>query len=281
MTLYETLLEKLGGTEYHDYFMACCVFHSDSNPSMMVHEDGFKCLTCGESGGLKYLAKKVLHGKIDETVKIKKSARPILPAWKTWERKWDDLEGIVEHGHRMLMKMTSYQLYFKKRKIFKFAKQGQFGFINNWCLFPIFDEQENIVDIVVRSPKKKAGVRYVLFPNPDRDTPYLYCPDWLAVQKSSVIYVVYGIIDSWALYSIGLPVITGTSGKSLNPERLRELDKEFIIVPDKNEEKEAIQLANALGWRGDVKLLNYPDGCKDPDDIRRNLGEDELKERIV
>lgn len=281
MTLYETLLEQLNGIEYHDYFMACCVFHSDSKPSLMVHEDGFKCLACGTSGGLRYLAKQVLKGNLNESVKLKPAGvRPVLPAWKSWEEKFGDLNGIVERGHKMLLKFPRYQIYFKKRLLMEFAQQGKFGFISGWCLFPILDQTGKVIDIVVRSSRKEAEVRYVLHPDSRRESPYLYCPDWNRIKEASVICVVFGIVDSWALYSIGLPVVTGTSGKSLNPERLKELDKEFIIIPDKEEEKAAYSLANQLGWRGDVKLLKYPDECKDPDDVRRKFGEKQLTELI-
>jgi len=282
MTLYDILLEKMNGIEYRGYFMSCCVFHEDTKPSLMVHENGFKCLSCGKKGRIEILARKVLNErKINEINELKyKKHRPVLPEWAIWEKKFGDLNGIVEHAHKMLIKFPSYQFYFKKRLLMGFAKKGMFGFISGWCLFPVFRDDGKLLDVVVRSSRSDANTRYVLRPDDSRKSPYIYCPDWSRVERSSLVYVVFGIIDSWALYSIGLPVVTGTSGKSLNSERLEEMEKEFIIIPDKGEEKDAYLLANKLGWRGDVKLLKYPDGCKDSDDVRRKFGDEKLNELI-
>jgi len=48
---------------------------------------------------------------------------------------------------------------------------------------------------------------------------------------------------------------------------LDEYRKQIIILPDKGEEDTARKLASRLGWRGKVLVLDYPDGCKDPNDL--------------
>ena len=110
----------------------------------------------------------------------------------------------------------------------------------------------------------------------DDKAPLLYVPNWGRVVASETVYVVYGIIDAISLELIGLPVVTGITGKSLSAETLKPLGKQFIIVPDEYEDMEAHLLANSLGWKARVKRLVYPEGVKDPDGIRTHFGNDFL-----
>lgn len=270
MSLYDSLQEQMNNVHvYGDYFMASCPWHGrDEHPSLMVHEDGFKCKTCGKAGSLEYLA-----GKWDikkHPIKVTRSYSAVLPGWLRWERDYGGLTSIAFAAHAGLKKYSQYNWYFKKRKIDQFTDIGGFGYLDGWCTFPVFDPHHHIVDLVVRSTKQK---QYVVSPAVEHP---LYVPDWDAVLSNKTIYVVYGIIDSWALYDCGLPVVTGTTGKSLSASQLKPLDKRFIIVPDQYEERDAYKLAGELGWKAEVLRLAYPDGCKDPDDIRRNFNVEHL-----
>jgi DNA primase len=102
--------------------------------------------------------------------------------------------------------------------------------------------------------------------------PPLYVPNWKRVLDSDTVFVVYGIIDAWAFEDLGLPCVTGITGKSLSYKHLKEFDKRFVIVPDKYEEDAAEHLANKTGWRATVKRLKWPPECKDPDEIRVKVG---------
>lgn len=276
-TLYEKLLEKLEGTEYSHYFSCCCVFHNDNSPSMLVFNDGyFKCQSCGASGNLQKLWDKVNHNL---SVSLKPSHHAILPHWRKWEEKYGDLDGIVHHAYHNLFNFPDYQWYFKKRKIEQFIEQGRFGYLDGWALFPVFDREGKIIDIVCRGTKSNQ-TRYVLHPDNDRESPYLYCPDWDKVKNSEVVYVPFGIIDAWALHGLDKAVVTGTTGKSLRSDLLKELDKRFIIIPDRYEEKDACDLVNSLGWRGELLRIKWPDGTKDTDDVRMKFGNDVLRQFI-
>lgn len=265
MTVYDSLQEQLSNVHiYADYFMASCVWHGrDDHPSLMVHEDGFTCLTCHKSGTLEFLAR---AAKI-KGVHVPAGRGPllVLPRWRRWAQDYGDLAGIARAAHQALHHYPAYQWYFKRRKIEQFIDTGHFGYLDNWCMFPVLDEQGRVVDIVVRSTKHK---QYVVSPSQSRA---LYVPDWKRVLESDTVYVVYGILDSWALYAVGLPVVTGTSGKSLSASQLKPLSKRYVIVPDQYEEPDAYRLAGELGWRAEVLRLHYPDGSKDPDDVRRNF----------
>jgi DNA primase len=280
--LYDVLLEKMNGKSYDSYFMACCPFlhdgHKETHPSLQVHDDGrFNCLTCHKTGTLKFLAKVISH----DTLSIGKQTPIVLPRWRKWEDKYGDISEIAHHAHQSLKRFPQFQAYFKKRKIAQFIEQGRFGYMDGWCLFPILDPHGKVIDIVVRSAGNKKETRYVLHPDKDRESPYIYCPDWKRVELSDIVYVPFGIIDAWAFYSIGYPCITGTSGTSFNLERLKELHKHLIFIPDKGEEDDARELSNQLGWDADTFIIDWPDGCKDSDDIRRIYGDEALSKLII
>lgn len=274
--LYDLLLERLEGIPYNGYFMADCPFHDwqSHTQSLMVHEDAYKCLSCGAYGNLKKLLDKTSRGIFRP--QREKRASNILPRWSKWERNYGDLDGIVEHAHLSLKRFPQFQAYFKKRKIDQFIEQGKFGYLDGWALFPVFAKDGKIIDIVVRATVGKGLTRYVLHPDTNRQSPYLYVPNWYRVNSLEFVYVVFGIVDAWAMEDLGLACVTGTSGKSLNYELLKDLDKQFVIVPDKHEEKEAYNLANKLGWRGDVRLISYPSDAKDPDSVRTKYGNEAL-----
>ena len=156
-------------------------------------------------------------------------------------------------------------------------EKGKLGYIDGWATFPVFSPEGVIQNIVVRHTKNKA--RYSIKPVDDK-TPLLFCPNWHRVNSSDVTYVVYGIIDAISLELLGLPVVTGITGKSLSAETLKPLHKHFIIVPDEYEEQEAHRLANGLGFRAKVKKLSFPDDAKDPDGIRVKFGNEYLLQML-
>lgn len=271
MALYDQLQERLDGHIYNNYFAARCVFHDDSNPSMFVYEDGyFTCKSCGAKGSLAKLNKH-LGGK---SVNTKSHSNTVLPRWRKWEESFGDITGIAKHAHLSLKRYPQWMFYFKQRKIEQFVEQGFLGFIDGWATFPVFDQSHKVQNIVVRHTKN-TGTRYAIKPVEDKH-PLLYVPNWGRVVASEIIYVVYGIIDAISLELIGLPVVTGITGKSLSAELLKPLGKRFVIVPDEYEEKDARLLANSLGWRAKVKCLHYEDGVKDPDGIRTHFGNEYL-----
>lgn len=274
-SIYESLLEKMNGREYDHYFAALCPFPHDGrlehSPSLMVYQDGtFRCMSCHKFGRHEYLAKVV--GAKGYTPQVTRG-QIVLPRWRRWAEMYGNLPEIAFAAHRS-MKRNRQDFYFKKRGLDPFIDLGKFGYLDGWCTFPVFDQRGQVVDIVCRNAQHK---QYVVSPN---ETHPIYCPDWSRVVKADTVYVVYGMVDSWAMYAIGLPVVTGTSGKSLSAEQLKPLDRNWIIVPDRYEEKEAYLLAGQLGWRAEVQRVKWPDGTKDPDDIKMQLGGEVLKQFV-
>lgn len=278
--LYDSLLERMNGRQYSNYFSAYCPYEEHKSPALLCFDDGiFVCLSCHKKGTHQQLEKKI--GKHFTPTQRNDSVSRILPTWRKWEQKYGDLYGIAHSAHSFLTKFSQAQKYFKERKIYEYAEEGLLGYLDGWNTFPVFSNDHQIIDIVVRSANRDSSVRYVVHPDNGDSVRPLYAPSWQRVNSASVVYVVYGIIDSISLHLAGLPVVTGVTGKSLPPEVLRPLNKRFIIIPDAGEEMEAHKLANSLGWRAHVKQVNYPEGTKDTDDIRRIYGNESLLQALA
>lgn len=278
-SLYDSLLERMDGKQYSNYFAAYCPYEEHKSPALLVYDDGlFVCLSCHHKGTHKQLDRKIGSHFI---IKKNNTVSHVLPQWRRWEEKYDDLEGIVYYAHQSLKRHEQFQQYFKHRRIEDFMEEGRLGYLDGWVCFPVFDGDGRVVDIVVRSTKKSSSdIRYVVHPS-DNNCRFIYAPSWKKVNQSSVVYVVYGIIDSISLHLAGLPVVTGVTGKSLPSELLRPLHKRFIIVPDADEDREAHKLANELGMHARVKKIEYPEDTKDPDDVRRNFGNQTLLQLLT
>jgi hypothetical protein len=281
--LYNSLMERLEGRQYGHYFSCFCPYDTHSTPAMLVFEDGMvKCLSCDKIWSHKQLDQKIGSHFI-QTQKVSTVSR-VLPRWRRWEEKYGSLEGIANVAHRSLVAQPTFQTYFKRRKIYEFVDEGTLGYLDGWATFPVYSRDSKIIDIVVRSVSVHGDVRYVIRPDEHVHLRPLYCPSWKKVldERETIVYIVYGLIDSISLHLVGLPVLTGITGKSLSPESILSLQirKRFVIIPDEGEEKEAHRLANSLGWRAKVKELDYPEECKDPDNIRRKFGNEYLLQTL-
>lgn len=280
MSLYDSLLEKLEGRPYDNYFSAWCPFDEHKSQALLVYEDGrFWCLSCQKSGTHEYLDKFI--GSHYRLTQRQPSKPQLLPRWRAWEREHGDVEGIANYAHKSLLKFPQFQSYFKKRKIDEFIDIGYFGFIDGWVLFPVRNPNNKVIDIIVRSTRQKTTSRYVLISGNSGHTRSLYSPDWSKVIKSDEIYVPFGTIDVWSFESLGLPAVTGCTGKSIPVELLKSLNKKIILVPDYDEERDARIIANKVGWRASIKILKYPIDCKDTNDIRMKFNDDKLKEILL
>jgi hypothetical protein len=278
VSLYDSLLEKLDGRQYSNYFSAFCVFESHEKPALLVYDDGkFVCLSCRRTGTHEYLAKQI--GAHFRPQKLTQS-HSVLPRWRSWEQRWGDVEGIARNAHKSMLAFPQFQSYFKKRKIYEYSTDGLLGYCDGWACFPVRNRSGQIIDMVVRAVSGKGDTRYVVHPDHSSDTRPLYVPSWQRVEQAETVYVVYGIVDAIGLELCGLPVVTGVTGKSLSPDLLKPIGKKFIIIPDLGEEQDAYQLANKLGWRANVLRLAYPSGTKDCDNIRTQFGEDYLRQMI-
>jgi hypothetical protein len=280
----EDLADKLENVQWHgEYFAASCAFHSpDVRPSMMVYRDGYNCMGCGSHGPIERLALK-LNSTNRFIVQVKQTGR-VLPSWYNWLRMFGTWENLVDDAHNTVLSNSQYRTFFRNRGIYDFVQHCRLGYIDGWYTFPVYDDKKNLLTIILRAGKSKnTDAKYVLRPQTSKDDhPKLYVPaiDWYGADYYKDLYVPFGIIDAITLRKIGLQSATGTTGKAINPSLFDEFRAPIWIIPDKGEDMAANALYSSLGWRGRVLKLDYPDGCKDSNDVLLMYGEEYLSHLI-
>jgi hypothetical protein len=261
---------------YDGYGMAICPFHQSFpiRPSLMVWESGFKCKSCGEHGSLIKLNN--LIGNVIITQKY--YYNPSQRIWSKWLNRFGNVQTIATIAEQQLKNEPNLDFYLRKRKIESQIKKGRFGYLDGYYTFPILNQYDEIMGLVARaSPSIQTdNLRYTVSPKCPQK---LYVPDWEAIKKEEYLFSCYGTLDAWSLYMAGYASFTGISGQELNAENI-PFRKPMFIIPDRLEEKNAIMLRHNMGWRMEVLLLNYPEDCKDINDIHMKYGIDKLKELI-
>lgn len=256
--------------KYGKYIMAHCEFHSpDDNPSMMVHSNGYKCMSCGAHGPLENLYEKV-SGKV---VVREKTYNPSAFIWKRWKESYGSISSIAKLAHRNLVDIPDDGHYLQQRMVDSQIKNCMIGYLNGYYLFPIQNEFGEIDGIVARaSPTiQTKNNRYSVSPNcPTK----LYIPSWRKVLKDEYLYACFGTIDAISLNICGYAGLTGLSGQALLANHLDRFHKPIYIIPDKHEEKSAIEIQSQLGWRGATLLIDWPQECKDINDVYVKFGID-------
>jgi hypothetical protein len=125
------------------------------------------------------------------------------------------------------------------------------------------------VDWVLRAtPAIQTNSKYVCRPRKNKQEGFqLYSSDWQRIEESNAVYVPFGLLDMWTLDMCGLATATGLTGKTYQPPWFDGIRKKIYLIPDVGEEDAAHRLKRRLGWRAEVLELEYPDGCKDCNDI--------------
>jgi len=253
----EDNLERV--SRYSNYLLSLCPFHDDHNPSFFVYEDFYICKSCGAKGKPEDLLK-----RLDKSFRPKPARINYSNPFTQWLREMD-LETLCTRSANLLKKLPHMGTYLHNRGLDQeLLKKLGIGYRDGWYIFPVESEQRKIIGAVARNSDTKSRLRYM---TPAGQEMMLYCPNWSRMIGSQIVVVVYGIIDSVSLESIGIASVTGTLGKRLDPELLGNIRKNIFIIPDNGEEREAHRLASQLGWRGNVISINYPYGTKDVNDL--------------
>ena len=255
------IVEYLDGVNrYENYIMALCQFHDDSRPSLMVHKDFYRCLSCGASGKTETLLAKL--SKIP--LKPHKQSYSFSP-FTSWIKNHGKLSTVLKLAYENNKKHPS--IYLRDRGIPN-ATQIELciGQLDNWITFPIRNEDGKITGAVARKGENNLSKsKYVI---PAGQSPnLLYIPSHKRIDEGKVIYITFGILDAVSLYLCGVASMSTTTGKQLDPQVLSKIQKHIYIIPDLGETPEAHRLANQLGWRGHVLPFNYPIGTKDCNDV--------------
>jgi hypothetical protein len=247
------------------YISGMCPFHDDrTTPSLLVWKDGwFNCLSsnCGRKGTWLTLWNK-LSG---QPVQIRPEKRTIYSA-PMGLNEYIDLETLSYQAHMDLEHFPSWQWYLEMRKVSDSIGIAEIGYHRGWYTFPVYERERAFQTTVFRSAphvQQSTNIRYWC-----KQKPVRYVPDWRLMEKPKFILVVFGIIDALTINKYRYPVITSTAGaNTFKAEWLDEWRRPIYILPDKGDEKTAMLLAGKLGWRGNVVYLDYPEGCKDPNDM--------------
>jgi hypothetical protein len=288
MSLYEDIKELVENDPYSGYFSMMCPWDEHATPALLVHEDLDKpeeertchCLSCGKTWRHTTLWKK-LTGNTVAVIPGARKSQKFLPNWKRWEERYGSIENLVQKAHNnVTIFPNTHAWYLVKRQLMPVYKLAKLGYLDEWLLFPIFDPQGKVLDVIARDTKGRS--KYVIHAN-DEDTPLLYVPNWDRVMSSKTIYIVYGLIDALALEMCEIPCITGSTGQSLSEKRLIQLNKKYVIIPDRGEENAARKLSKSLGNFTRVLRLPWSElgECKDCDDVRMKYSLDYLKNLLT
>lgn len=261
-----------GAHNYGHYIVARCPFHNDTRPSFFVYEDKYRCSSCGAFGNTSDLLAKI---KPDHVIVTTQAA--FQNPWTKW-LKDHDLAFIlnIAYKHRPSTYLISRGIY----RIIQ-EKLG-IGKLDNWITFPIWDSNHQIVGAVARAGEgNKSEAKYVI---PKGQSPdLLYVPSWKRVASADKVYVTFGIIDAITLYMLGYASISTTAGKHISPQAFDSIRKTLVFLGDSGESIEAFKaFAGLLGWRGKAKIMKFPDGAKDINDMiwKCDLTNDQVREAI-
>jgi DNA primase len=260
---------ELYGKSYGHYVMAKCPFHDDHKPSLMINENGFRCLSCGEHGSHRKLLAKY-GGNIPEV------ETGVISPWRGWIAE-GDIARFCYQSHRLLLKFLAQAIYLRKRKIAHLVGELRLGWSDGWYIFPMIDDNDRIFGAISRAGETVSGNERYLMPKGIISP--LYVPSWQRIHEMRTIYLTFGVFDAITLYDLGLASISAI-GKSPDPALLSAIRKKIIIIPDRGEERDAKILASKLGWRGGFFSPNYPEGTKDLNDVLKKYDLDKVKECI-
>lgn len=244
---------------YSNYIAARCVFHDDSRPSLIVHEDYYNCLACSAHGRTENLLKKLKNEPIK--VQAHESFHNPFTRWT----KLDPLPKALKIAFDTLEQNPSQRVYLRNRCIpDKVQTELGIGYRDGWYTFPIRNPDRKIIGAVARIGSTGSEAKYVTPSGQDGNM--LYIPSWKLCETQGQIYLVFGILDSVSLFGLEIASISTTGGKRLNPEALDIFRKRIIIIPDRQEESEAIEIAS-YHTHCKVAKCHWPDGTKDINEV--------------
>jgi hypothetical protein len=248
---------------YERYIVALCPFHNDTRPSFFIYPDRYYCRSCNVNG----LTKSLLYDlKKKQQLFIPRKQKVFRSPWSEWESRYNDLENILILAHKNLIDKNKTAYLYKRGIELDTIKTLQLGWLDDWITFPIWNAKGEIIGATARvGETNKSSAKYCNYPgmNPN----ILYVPDWEMIECHTTIYLVFGILDTVSLYQLGYSSLSTTTGKRVDPSAFDEFRKKIVIIPDENEEKDAIWLSSKLGWRGSVMKMIYPEGTKDCNDL--------------
>lgn len=261
------------------YLLACCVFHEDHNPSMILYEriGKFECFSCGVRGSLEYLASKLgghaLGSNNERPNKRRATQRPL----------WLDVEisTYCREAQKRLSQIGSASSYLDRRGLGTSIQWAQLGWDRGWFIVPIQGSDRTIQGAVARASPDRQNQSGMKFDMPYGQKPMLYVPNWNLWGTNDRVFVVFGVFDAISLAVAGYASASPSSGKlSLETKWLDDVSKPIYIIPDRGEEEQAFEYARKLDWRGRVATMEYDYHEKDINDILVYRGAEGLRNAV-
>lgn len=255
--------EYVEGHQYNGYIACKCLFHDDSRPSMFIYSDTYRCSACGAFGNTDKLLADLSGSNIRSKPRTDKyDANPFT----LWQKAYGNILSALKVSYRLMKKNPS--IYLDERGITqKFQQKYRLGYMDGYYTVPCFKDDKTLWGAVARSePGLGVSSKYTT-PNGQSNTEMLYIPDWELFHKRKFIFLTFGILDAISLTIMGVPAASTLSGKTVNHNIFSSWNKIFWIWADRGEEQEAHTLASKMSWRGQALKINWPDGCKDVNDL--------------
>ena len=263
-----------------DYVLGCCLYHDDTNPSLVVYErtQHFECMGCNSKGSLYKLGRDLggSYGGGYGSV-IDRTPWRERPAWNQ-----GGLADYCLRSHKSLTELTQTQWYIQDRGLVDAIEPYGLGWDNGWYTIPVRNSDGHVKGAVARaspSVERKTSMRFDM---PMGQSGLLYIPDHKLWNDEEIVYVTFGVFDAISLALCGLASSSPTTGKkSTHASWFDDVGKRIVVVPDRNEHVDANHLAAGLDWRGQVCHVEYEGLESDPNDLLVNRGRDGLREAII
>jgi twinkle protein len=285
VSLYDIINDEIKLKKSGSYYITKCPFHDEKTPSFKVKpkDNHFKCFGCGAYGDM-----------IDFIVKYKslsfQDAVRYIASQKNFEL--EETSNEVEKPQPRLEKIDKVYIdYFENRGIsnntllrFKVTQA------NEWMpdvqteipvvCFNYFRDDE-LVNIKFRGRNKSFKLvknAELIFYNLD------------AIKDDDTAVIVEGEIDCMSMYEAGIyncvsvPNGAGSNNLTYIDNCINHLiDKKYIVIAVDNDDA-GNKLKDELIRRLDIErcfYIEYPEGCKDANDILIKHGKDYLKSLII
>jgi DNA primase len=143
---------------------------------------------------------------------------------------------------------------------------GPVGEYNFRIIAPIYFDK-NLVSYQGRDYTNKAYLRYKTCPKTEEIREFKHCLYGIDLAMSDTVVIVEGIVDKWKL-GIGAVVTFGIGFTWAQVKLLMERYERHIIMYDKNADKQAYKLANALSGTSKETIIACLDDYKDPGELK-------------
>lgn len=259
--------ESLSRASLHgNYLTALCPFHEDNNPSFFVNEEYFYCMSCQKGGPTSKLLD-ILDGNVHTYEDVPMAKNP----FNWWLKKYGTLTEAMVRAYRTGQSFPGQMDYMQDRGITSDSiKRYRLGWMDGWITFPALDKNNRVTGATARLISGNA--RYMTPHGQDKNV--LFVPDWRLNTIFSYLYIVFGIVDALTLAQQGYPVVTTMVGVGVSdPTPYEDFRKPLYVLPDRGEADRGAKLVRNLGWRGKLFTPDWPEGCKDINDVYCRDGE--------